>query len=274
MANLAFVFGLLGNIVSFMVFLAPIPTFYQIYKKKSTAGFQSLPYIVGLFSAMLWMYYAFLKPDTTLLITINSVGCFIQSAYISFYLFFATKDARIQTVKLLLSLNVVGFGLVLFLTQFFATEANRGSIVGWICLVFSLCVFVAPLGVVRQVIRTKSVEYMPFLLSFFLTLSAVMWFFYGLLRKDYNIAIPNILGFSFGVIQMVLYLIYKKAKKGGLQEKQLSEVLEVKIEDHKISELKEQIIDVVKLGGMALEIIPLVADEAIILGGEKTCNLE
>ncbi|XP_047944732.1 bidirectional sugar transporter SWEET10-like [Salvia hispanica] len=266
MADLAFVFGLLGNIVSFMVFLAPIPTFYQIYKKRSTAGFQSLPYIVGLFSAMLWMYYAFLKPDTTLLITINSVGCFIQSAYICFYLVFASKDTRIQTVKLILSLNVVGFGLVLFLTQFFANESNRGSIVGWICLVFSLCVFVAPLGVVRQVIRTKSVEYMPFLLSFFLTLSAVMWFFFGLLRKDYNIAIPNVLGFSFGVIQMVLYLMYKNAKEGGAQ---VPEVVEVKIE--KISELKEQIIDVVKVGGMTLEIIPLGADGGIIVGGDKTC---
>lgn len=73
---------------------------------------------------------------------------------------------------------------------------------------------------------------------------------------------------------MALYLIYKNAKKGGLQERQLAEVLEIKIEEHKISELKEQIIDVVKLGGMALEIIPLVADEAIILGGEKTCNLD
>lgn len=132
---------------------------------------------------------------------------------------------QIQTLKLLVSMNVVGFGLIVILTQFLTKgELNRVVIVGWICLVFSLCVFVAPLGVVvnlytlnlsnsqlniwyyfyicsscieiyddlqRQVIRTKSVEYMPFLLSFFLTLSAVMWFFYGLLLKDYNIAVST-----------------------------------------------------------------------------------
>ncbi|XP_057804857.1 bidirectional sugar transporter SWEET10-like [Salvia miltiorrhiza] len=248
MSYLDFIFGLLGNLVSFMVFLAPVPTFIQIYKKKSTEGFQSVPYVVGLFSAMLWIYYALLKTDTTLLITINSVGCFVQTAYICFYLYYAPKRARLQTGMLILLLNILGMTLIVALTYFLANGSTRANIVGWICLVFSLCVFVAPLFIVRQVIRTKSVEYMPFLLSFFLTISAVMWFFYGLLRKDYNIAIPNVLGFSFGVIQMVLYVIYKGAKKAVAEK-----LPEIQVDGQK----RDQIIDVVTLSALVCpEIVP------------------
>ncbi|KAI3785902.1 hypothetical protein L1987_45028 [Smallanthus sonchifolius] len=261
LADLTLAFGLLGNVVSFMVFLAPIPTFYKVYKRKSTEGFQSAPYVVGLFSAMLWIYYAFLKTNVMLLITINSVGCFIETLYICFFLFYAPKKARMESLKLIVLLIVVGFGLIVILTQFLASGASRGVIVGWICLVFSLCVFVAPLGVVRQVIKTKSVEYMPILLSVALTLSAVMWFFYGLLLGDFNIAIPNVLGFTFGILQMILYFMYKNKKPGVRDEKISSFDAKITETEQKIPEFKdEKIIDVVKLEKlMASDVLPVTA---------------
>ncbi|CAN0920006.1 Bidirectional sugar transporter SWEET14, partial [Linum grandiflorum] len=148
-----------GNIVSFFVFLAPLPTFYRIVKEKSTQGFQSIPYSVALFSAMLYLYYASLKVDALMLITINSVGCLIESTYLIIFLIYAPKSVR------------------------------------------------------RLVIKTKSVEFMPFSLSLLLTLCAVFWLIYGLALDDYYIAAPNILGFAFGLTQMGLYLIYRNKGK-------------------------------------------------------------
>ncbi|XP_076904473.1 bidirectional sugar transporter SWEET14-like [Bidens hawaiensis] len=223
---LTFGFGLMGNIVSFLVFLSPLPTFYKVYKKKSTEGFQSIPYVVGLFSAMLWIYYALLKGhDALLLITINSVGIVIQTFYLCVYVIYAHRKARMESLKLITLFIFVGFGLIVLLTQFLTKGDKRCAIVGWICLIFSLCVFVAPLGVVRQVIKTKSVAYMPILLSIALTISAVMWFFYGLLLGDFNIAIPNTLGFTFGILQIILYFVYKNKKP---------------VIDEKITEFKEK----------------------------------
>ncbi|RDX87233.1 Bidirectional sugar transporter SWEET13 [Mucuna pruriens] len=209
----AFVFGLLGNVISFMVFLAPIPTFYQIYKKKSAEGFQSLPYVVALFSSMLWIYYALVKSDASLLlITINSFGCVIETIYLAIFLFYAPKKTRFSTIKLLLLLNVFGFGAMLLSTLYLTSGPKRLSVIGWISLFFNVSVFAAPLCIMKRVIQTKSVEFLPFSLSFFLTINAIMWFFYGLFLRDYYIALPNTLGFLFGILQMVLYLIYRNAK--------------------------------------------------------------
>lgn len=226
-----FVFGILGNISSFVVFVAPIPTFYRIWKKKSTEGFDSLPYLAGLFSAMLWIYYASLKSDAFLLITINAFGCFIETIYIALYITYAPKQAKMFTWKVLSLLNFGGFCAILLLSHFLTKGSLRVEVLGWICVAFSLCVFVAPLSVMRLVIRTKSVEFMPIHLSIFLTITAVTWLLYGIFLKDIYVAIPNILGFVFGMLQMVIYAIYKnKSKVKAIEEAKLPQLPQLTID--------------------------------------------
>ncbi|XP_028804762.1 bidirectional sugar transporter SWEET9-like [Neltuma alba] len=211
--ELVFIFGLLGNIVAFLVFLAPLPTFYTIYKNKSSEGFQSIPYVVALLSALLLLYYGFLKSHAILIITINSIGCVIEITYLILYVIYAPRKQKISTMAMLAIFDVGGFGLTMIISVFAFKGIDRVHAVGWVCAVFNIAVFAAPLSIMRRVIKTKSVEFMPFSLSFFLTLTATMWFFYGFFSKDYFIMLPNVLGFMFGVAQMGLYMAYKNADK-------------------------------------------------------------
>ncbi|XP_043706866.1 bidirectional sugar transporter SWEET14-like isoform X2 [Telopea speciosissima] len=171
-------FGLLGNFISLLVYIAPIPTFRRIYKNKSTEGFQSVPYLAALFSAMLWIYYAFLKTGAYYIITINSFGCVIETIYIVIYLIYAPKKARNSTAMMLALLNLGGFCLILVLTQFLATQQNRIKIVGMICIAFSVCVFVAPLSIMGHTHKERGVHAIYFILLPHLECSDVvlLWF--------------------------------------------------------------------------------------------------
>jgi solute carrier family 50 (sugar transporter) len=124
------------------------PTFYRVYAKKSTESFQSVPYVVALLSATLWLYYALLSTDL-LLLSINTVACVAESVYLAVYLAYAPGPAKAFTLKLLCAINMGLFGAMVAFLQFYVVDTQRRvSIAGGVGAAFALAVFVAPLAII------------------------------------------------------------------------------------------------------------------------------
>ncbi|KAI5070621.1 hypothetical protein GOP47_0014964 [Adiantum capillus-veneris] len=218
MELLMLVVGVIGNAISIMVFLAPLPTFFSIVKRRDTKSFSAVPYIVCLFSQMLWLYYGVLNPKGLLLVTISSVGCGFETSYLIIYLVFATKPQKVYNFKLL-GISLLSFLCIFLSTLFGAKGHKRLTIVGLLGCINSICMYAAPLGVMKQVIATRSVEFMPFFLSFSLFLCGGIWSAYALIVKDLFIGVPNGIGLLLGTIQLVLYLMFfdRKPKQAKLE---------------------------------------------------------
>ncbi|KAI4372534.1 hypothetical protein MLD38_010752 [Melastoma candidum] len=230
--SLSLIFGILvyqqlnGNIGHLFYFcLCTRPAFYTMHKRKSSDGFQAIPYIVALSSAMLLLYYGLIKTDAAMIISINAIRCVIEVAYLVLFVFYTSKQEKIATLSLIALFNT-GYLLVLFITIFLFKEQQRVDVVGWICAVFSIAVFASPLSIMTKVVRTKSMEFMPIGLSLFLILCATTWFLYGLLIRDMFIALPNAIGFLLGIAQIILYAMYKDAntENDGAKENQIDSV--------------------------------------------------
>lgn len=205
--------GIIGNVISILVFASPIKTFIGIVKKKSTENYKGIPYVTTLLSTSLWTFYGLLKPDGLLVTTVNGAGVLFQLSYVILFIIFAPKDKKVTTLKLVGLFNVVFYGSVIGATLLAMHGSLRLTFVGIICAALTNGMYASPLAVMKNVIKTKSVEYMPFFLSFFLFLNAGIWSAYAFLVKDVYIAVPNGIGFVLGSAQLILYGIYKKKSK-------------------------------------------------------------
>ncbi|KAL4370219.1 hypothetical protein AHAS_Ahas06G0043900 [Arachis hypogaea] len=79
----------------------------------------------------------------------------------------------------------------------------------------------------KTVIKTKSVEYMPFLLSLFMFLNAGAWALYSLLVRDFYIGIPNFVGLILGLAQITVYLRYKEKVRAASEKGNMVSAMEM-----------------------------------------------
>uniref|UniRef100_A0ACD5VHI1 Uncharacterized protein n=1 Tax=Avena sativa TaxID=4498 RepID=A0ACD5VHI1_AVESA len=220
MDSILFIIGIIGNIISVLVFTSPITTFWRIVRSKSTEEFEPAPYVLTLLTTLLWFYYGITKPDGLLVATVNGFGAVMSTIYVVLFLVYAADHAtRFKTVKLVAALDIGFFGLVVTATTLAIDGLDmKILIIGLICACLSVSMYGSPMAAVRTVITTRSVEFMPFFLSFFLFLNGAVWATYAVLDRDIFLGVPNGIGCFLGGIQLVIYAIYRnRAADDGSQ---------------------------------------------------------
>jgi len=226
--------GSFATAITMFFFLSPIKTFITIIKSRSTKAFRGEQFLFMFFNCSLWVFYGAYSGELEPLVC-NAIGTFLAVIYIALYAYYLPQDkdtvqqeALINPVEIeqggdsspiskkkylsvyFITLTlVVGVGIgVGFVDMEVADEDFSVFLLGIFANIFNLLMYGAPLGVMRRVIETKSVEYMPFLVSFFTLLCSTSWLMYGGYIGDLWITIPNASGFLLGIAQLVLYGIY------------------------------------------------------------------
>ncbi|KAJ0482616.1 putative SWEET sugar transporter [Helianthus annuus] len=213
--------GVIGNIISITLFLSVVPTFYRIWKKGSVEQYSPIPYLASFFNCGLWVLYGmpFVQPHSLLVATTNGAGVVIEFGYLVIFLMYSDPKKRVRVALImLLEILVVG-GLILLVLTLVHTTKKRSSIVGSISIAANVLMYASPLSVMRLVITTRSVEYMPFLLSLFCFCNGLCWFLYALLPFDPFVAVPNGIGAVLGILQLILYATFYKSTKRMLVER-------------------------------------------------------
>ncbi|XP_076927678.1 bidirectional sugar transporter SWEET6b-like [Bidens hawaiensis] len=226
------VIGVIGNIISIILFLSTVPTFYKIWKRKSVERFSPVPYLVTFVNCGLWIFYGLplVHPHSLLVTTTNGFGIVIESVYLLLFIIYSDHKKRIRVLLTLIVETIFLCVLVILVLSLTHTTKLRSAIVGGIAVGGNIVMYASPLSVMKMVITTKSVEYMPFLLSLFCFANGICWFSYALIRFDPFVAVPNGIGALFGLAQLILYATFYKstqeiiAKREGNSELTLTDM--------------------------------------------------
>ncbi|KAM0909713.1 hypothetical protein ACQ4PT_014651 [Festuca glaucescens] len=166
------VVGIVGNVISFGLFLAPVQTFWKIVKK-DVEEFSADPYLATLLNCLLWVFYGLplVHPNSMLVVTINRIGLVIEAIYLIIYLVHAPNKKRLRVLAVL---GIEGIS---------SGPTQIGDLN----------------------------EYMPLFLSLVGLANRICWTTYALIKFDVYITIPNGLGILLSLVQLILYGCYYKS---------------------------------------------------------------
>ncbi|CAG9320714.1 unnamed protein product [Blepharisma stoltei] len=187
--------GTIGTILGFGCTLMPIYTFYEAEKTKNLEKFSHLGMMVCNVNTIVWVVYAYLGNEMTILI--NTIVCGgLNFVYLLWY--HKIKGDILEFVSKFLVTALIFVGSFIGLCSF--------NVIGQVATMVSLIGCFPPLEQIGLALKEKSHRYFDIVCIIPGFLCVNIWLWYGILTSNFHIIIPNIITFVIATMQILLYM--------------------------------------------------------------------
>lgn len=195
----------IGVVTATALYAAPHAPVYNAVRAGAAAEkLNVMPAAISVFATLAWMQYAFVIADP-FLVASNAPGFVLSIAGMSLLLPLLEKDVRLRYVQTALTVGV-SVMTVLWIVITFGNahhdtiRATLGAV--GVCCFMLLCV--SPLATIRRVVceRDAASIYVP--LAVAQVVNCALWVVYGASVANAFVWIPNAVGASLGVVQVML----------------------------------------------------------------------
>ena len=134
------------------------------------------------------------------------IGSCMSLIYMVIYLAYEVKKFLIDTV--LNTIILITGTLALY--RSFTVIIDDDAITGKICDATACIVFLTPIQIIYKVIKNKNYNLISIWNCLLIILYSACWIVYGTMIIDYYIVFPNIIGIIISLIEIFIFLSYKK----------------------------------------------------------------
>ena len=209
------IFGWVGNALALYFYIAPIVPFVKVIKGQMT--WKQSPGVLLLCSflnCILWSDYGLIT-NQFLLYLANGLGGTITLIYITIFLI------HVADRKVLLSLFYNFFLICCIVEIYFVFYyLVPFKVTGIIANVFNVLMYAAPGEKIYQICKGASYQLIPIWSTIGGTACSTSWMCYGFYQNDYYVVIPNALGVLASIVQIVIFVIYRRKQKNQAQSEE------------------------------------------------------
>ena len=209
------IFGWVGTALALYFYIAPIVPFLKVIKGEMT--WKQSPGVLLLCSflnCILWSDYGLIT-NQFLLYLANGLGGTITLIYITIFLI------HVADRKVLLSLFYNFFLICCIVEIYFVFYYLVPSkVTGIIANIFNVLMYAAPGEKIYQICKGASYQLIPIWSTIGGTACSTSWMCYGFYQNDYYVVIPNALGVLASIVQIVIFVIYRRKQKNKAQSEE------------------------------------------------------